>query len=69
MSRRILAAKIRLLAPTIRRFEDAGHISMKNFLRLWLILDDMSRIMAPTKPPPFEPKKTMAEVLAYNDLW
>lgn len=65
LSRRALAEKSLIPEPTIRRFEDTGHISLKNFLLLWMILDDIARFMELTKPKAIKPK-TIAEVLAYD---
>ena len=50
LSRRALAEKSLIPEPTIRRFENTGHISLKNFLLLWMILDDIARFMELTKP-------------------
>ncbi|OAQ14549.1 XRE family transcriptional regulator [Bibersteinia trehalosi Y31] len=61
-SREQLAEKSQVPASTIRRFETTGHISLKQFLALWLVLDDIGRLVELTKPQPQMPK-TIDEVL------
>lgn len=56
LSREKLAEKSGVPAPTIKRFELSGEISLRQFLRLWLVLDDLSRLDALTKPQRSEPQ-------------
>ena len=65
LSRAALAIKSQVPAPTIRRFEETGHISLKGFLALWLVLDDLGRLLELTKPAPSTPT-TIAEVLSHD---
>lgn len=44
LSREALAQKSGVPAPTIKRFETTGQISLKQFLKLWLCLDDVARL-------------------------
>lgn len=44
LSRDALAQKSGVPAPTIKRFETTGQISLKQFLKLWLCLDDVARL-------------------------
>lgn len=62
LSREQLAEKAQVPASTIRRFETTGHISLKQFLALWLVLDDIGRLVELTQPKPEMPK-TIEEVL------
>lgn len=62
LSRHQLAEKAQVPASTIRRFETTGHISLKQFLALWLVLDDIGRLVELTEPKPTVPR-TIEEVL------
>lgn len=62
LSREQLAAKALVPASTIRRFETTGHISLKQFLALWLVLDDIGRLVSLTQSTPSIPQ-TIDEVL------
>lgn len=44
LSRQALAIKSGVPAPTIKRFETTGQISLRQFLLLWLCLDEISRL-------------------------
>ena len=44
LSREALAVKSGVPAPTIKRFETTGQISLKQLLKLWLCLDDVGRL-------------------------
>lgn len=44
LSREALAQKSGVPAPTIKRFETTGQVSLKQFLKLWLCLDDVARL-------------------------
>ncbi|MCF7530040.1 helix-turn-helix domain-containing protein [Neisseria lisongii] len=62
LSREQLAQKAQVPASTIRRFETTGNISLKQFLALWLVLDNLERLVELTQPKPAMPK-TIEEVL------
>lgn len=61
-SRQQLADRSAVPASTIRKFENTGQISLRQFLALWLILDNMEKLVALTKEMPTMPK-TIDEVL------
>lgn len=61
-SRDELAQRSGVPASTIRKFENTGQISLRQFLALWLILDSMEKLVALTKETPTMPK-TIDEVL------
>ena len=61
-SRDELARRSGVPAPTIRKFENTGQISLRQFLALWLILDNMEKLVALTQETPTMPK-TIDEVL------
>lgn len=44
ISRRVLAERSTVPAPTIRHFEMTGQISLRKFLLLWQCLDQLQRI-------------------------
>ncbi|MBP3194312.1 MAG: helix-turn-helix transcriptional regulator [Cardiobacteriaceae bacterium] len=62
-SRDELAKRSGVPASTIRKFENTGQISLRQFLALWLVLDDMEKLVALTKEMPAMPK-TIEEVLS-----
>jgi len=43
-SREVLAERSGVPAPTIKKFETTGLISLRQFLLLWQTLDDLSRL-------------------------
>lgn len=63
LSREALASKSGVPAPTIKRFETTGQISLRQFLVLWLCLDDISRLYELTKVQSPNIPTTIAEVL------
>ncbi|MBR1375345.1 MAG: helix-turn-helix transcriptional regulator [Cardiobacteriaceae bacterium] len=62
-SRDELAKRSGVPASTIRKFENTGQISLRQFLALWLVLDDMEKLVALSKEIPTMPK-TIEEVLS-----
>lgn len=52
LSRDKLAQLSSVPAPTIKKFETTGDISLRQFLKLWLSLDDLSRLYTLTKAKP-----------------
>ncbi len=63
LSRQALAARSTVPAPTIKKFETTGQISLRQFLLLWQCVDDLSRLQDLTDPPPKVPA-SIEEVLA-----
>ncbi|MEA3641807.1 MAG: XRE family transcriptional regulator [Lamprobacter sp.] len=63
LSRNALAARSTVPAPTIKKFETTGQISLRQFLLLWQSVDDLSRLQGLTDPPPKVPA-SIEEVLA-----
>lgn len=63
LSRDKLAQLSSVPAPTIKKFETTGDISLRQFLKLWLSLDDLSRLYTLTKAKPTNSPKTIDEVL------
>lgn len=61
-SREALAERSLVPASTIRKFENTGQISLRQFLALWLVLDDMEKLVALTQKAVTMPK-TIDEVL------
>lgn len=61
-SREALAERSLVPASTIRKFENTGQISLRQFLALWLVLDDMEKLVALTQKSLTLPK-TIDEVL------
>lgn len=61
-SRVALAEKSGVPAPTIKKFELIGQISLRQFLLLWQSLDDLQRLYALTQTQKVAPK-TIEEVL------
>lgn len=52
LSRAALAERSTVPAPTIKKFETTGQISLRQFLLLWQSLDDLARLQALTEPEP-----------------
>lgn len=50
LSRAALAERSTVPAPTIKRFETTGQISLRQFLLLWQCVDDLARLQALTRP-------------------
>ena len=63
LSRAALAERSTVPAPTLKRFEATGQISLRQFLLLWQSLDDLRELRRITvrRPPP--PPRTIEEVL------
>ena len=64
LSREALAERSTVPAPTIKKFELTGQISMRQFLLLWQCLDDLERLQALTKPQRTSRPTTIDEVIA-----
>lgn len=62
ISRRRLAEASGVPESTIKKFEYTGHISFRQLLELWHVLDDSSRLLALLKKPKPRPL-SMAELL------
>lgn len=62
LSREALAKRSTVPAPTIRKFEATGQISLRQFVLLWQCLDDLSRLAALAQPLPKLPQ-SIDEVL------
>ena len=50
LSRAALAQRSNVPAPTIKKFELTGQISLRQLLLLWQSLDDLARLYALTQP-------------------
>jgi predicted transcriptional regulator len=50
LSRNALAERSTVPAPTIKRFEITGQISLRQFLLLWQTVDDLNRLHQLTRP-------------------
>ncbi|WP_428995789.1 hypothetical protein, partial [Lamprobacter modestohalophilus] len=62
LSRNALAMRSTVPAPTIKKFETTGQISLRQFLLLWQCVDDLSRVQRLTDPAPKAPT-SLEEVL------
>lgn len=62
LSRRALAERSTVPAPTIKRFETTGEISLRQFVMLWQCVDRLDVLAALANPPKPAPR-TIAEVL------
>ncbi len=63
MSRAALAERSLVPAPTIKKFELTGQISLRQLLLLWQSLDDLQRLYDLTRPGNKAAPKTIEEVL------
>ncbi|PJG85500.1 transcriptional regulator [Conservatibacter flavescens] len=64
LSRQALSDISGVPAPTIKKFETTGEISLRQFLKLWLSLDDLKRLYNLTKPNMDKPApRSIDEVL------
>ena len=63
LSRRALALDSTVPAPTIKRFETSGEISLRQFLLLWQCVDRLDRVAALCNTPQAMPK-SIDDVLA-----
>ena len=61
LSRAVLAERSTVPAPTIKKFETTGQISLRQFLLLWQTVADLNNIVSLTKDKPSAPK-TIKEV-------
>ena len=62
LSRRVLAERSGVPAPTITRFERTGEISLRQFLRLWQSVDRLDAVVELARDPKPVPR-TIREVL------
>ncbi len=62
LSRAALAKTSTVTAPTIKRFESTGQISLRQFILLWHCVDELERLAALSKAPKPAPR-TIEEVL------
>ena len=62
LSRQSLSELSTVPAPTIKRFESCGEISLRQFLLLWQSVDQLDRITALTREEPTAPQ-SIEEVL------
>lgn len=62
LSREALAGKSTVPAPTIKKFETTGQISLRQFILLWQSVDALERLAALCQPTPAQPR-SIDEVL------
>ena len=62
LSRQALAEHSTVPAPTIKRFETTGEISLRQFVMLWQCVDRLDTLAALANPPKPTPR-TITEVL------
>jgi hypothetical protein len=62
-SRDALAERSTVPAPTIKRFELTGEISLRQLLLLWQCVDDVERLVALCKPATTKKPTSIEEVL------
>lgn len=62
-TRDVLAERSTVPAPTIKRFELTGEISLRQLLLLWQCVDDLERMAALCKPAMVNKPASIAEVL------
>lgn len=63
LSRDALAEVSLVPAPTIKKFELTGQVSLRQFVLLWQCLDDLARLNSLTQPVPRLPA-SIDEVLS-----
>ncbi|MCL7945126.1 XRE family transcriptional regulator [Marinobacter sp. ATCH36] len=64
-SRAALAERSTVPAPTIKKFETTGQISLRQFLLLWQCVDDLQRVQSLAQGREQKPlPQTLDEVLA-----
>lgn len=63
LSRAALAERSTVPAPTLKRFEATGQISLRQFLLLWQSLDDLRELRRITVRRPKPQPRTIEEVL------
>lgn len=62
LSRQALAERSAVPAPTIKRFETTGEISLRQFVMLWQCVDRLDALAVLADPPKPAPR-TITEVL------
>lgn len=62
-TRDALAERSTVPAPTIKRFELTGEISLRQLLLLWQCVDDLERLTALCKTPVLKKPTSIEEVL------
>ncbi len=62
LSRQRLAERSTVPAPTIKKFETTGQISLRQFILLWQCVDKLERLSDLSKSPPHRPR-SIDEVL------
>ncbi|GGC56765.1 transcriptional regulator [Marinobacter halophilus] len=63
-SRAALAERSTVPAPTIKKFETTGQISLRQFLLLWQCVDDLHRLQDLTSAEQEPMPRSLDEVLA-----
>ena len=63
LSRAALAEKSTVPAPTIKKFETTGQISLRQFVLLWQCVDDLGKLTQLTKTETLSEPQSIAEVL------
>ena len=63
LSREALALRSTVPAPTIKKFETTGQISLRQFLLLWQCVDDLDRLNELTRLPARKLPSSIEEVL------
>ncbi|BEH15185.1 helix-turn-helix domain-containing protein [Marinobacter shengliensis] len=63
-SRAVLAARSTVPAPTIKKFETTGQISLRQFILLWQCVDDLHRLQDLTSAEQEPMPRSLDEVLA-----
>ena len=63
LSREALALRSTVPAPTIKKFETTGQISLRQFLLLWQCVDDLARLNELTRLPARKLPSSIEEVL------
>lgn len=61
-SREALALRSTVPAPTIKKFETTGQISLRQFLLLWQSVDDLTRLQQLTRPSADNNQKLPASI-------
>lgn len=56
LSRDALAERSTVPAPTIKKFETTGQISLRQFILLWQVVDQLERLESLTQPEKPSPK-------------
>ena len=56
LSRQALAERSTVPAPTIKKFETTGQISLRQFILLWQCVDDLGRLLELSKTSAQEPR-------------